>query len=249
MNKLSRRKLLAAGLGTTAGASALALAAKNGFIPPDHQGIYGIGETLNYASHHALMSLGSSAREFAPSQISPNPNPNGSPPRDETFEKLRAENFAGWRLTVDGLVARPTTFSLRELKALPASAQITQLACEEGWSFIAQWTGVALSHLLELTGARPQARFVAYFSHQSDWWDSIDWSEAVHPQTLLAYWMNGEDLPVNHGAPARLRVPRQLGYKSVKHLTRITVTDSLDKIGDGRGSSAPSAGFAWYAGI
>ena len=122
-------------------------------------------------------------------------------------------------------------------------------ACEEGWSYIAEWTGIPLSYVLNLAGVQPQARYVVYFSHQQGWWDSIDMPEALHPQTLLTYGMNGEDLPVLYGAPVRLRVPRQLGYKSVKHLTRITVTESLKNIGNGLGSAAPAAGFSWYAGI
>ena len=127
--------------------------------------------------------------------------------------------------------------------------QITHLACEEGWSYIAEWIGVPLGHILELVGTRPEARYVVYHSIQSDWWDSIDMADALHPQTLVAYGMNGGSLPVEFGGPLRLRVPRQLGYKSVKYITRLTVTDSLKSFGKGLGSASPEGGYAWYAGI
>jgi DMSO/TMAO reductase YedYZ molybdopterin-dependent catalytic subunit len=147
------------------------------------------------------------------------------------------------------MVARPVSLSLAELRSYPSRSQITHLACEEGWSFIAEWIGVPLSHVLDVAGILPPARYVVYFSIQSDWWDSVDMDDALHPQTLVTYGMNGGDLPVGHGGPLRLRVPRQLGYKSVKYVTRLTVTDSLKGFGKGLGSSAPEGGYAWYAGI
>ena len=253
MSKFSRRRLIGSGLGAAAGASVLVAAGKladrYGLIPPDHSGLYGVGETLTYASQRLLMAGGSAAREFDRSAISKVLQPNGGPPEDDTFRRLLAGRFADWRLMVDGMVDRPASFSLTELKGLPSRSQITQLGCEEGWSFIAEWTGVPLSGILESVGAQPQARYVVYYSLDSEWWDSIDMPEALHPQTLITYGMNGAELPLAHGAPVRLRVPRQLGYKSVKHLARITVTDSLKEIGDGQGSASPAAGFAWYAGI
>ncbi|MFL6449597.1 MAG: molybdopterin-dependent oxidoreductase [Bryobacteraceae bacterium] len=145
------------------------------------------------------------------------------------------------------MVARPASFTVPELKSYPARGQITHLACEEGWSFIAEWIGVPLFHVLEDVGILPQARYVVYFSIQRDWWDSIDMADALHAQTFITYGMNGGDLPVGHGGPIRLRVPRQLGYKSVKYITRMTVTDSLKGFGYGLGSAAPE--YAWYAGI
>jgi DMSO/TMAO reductase YedYZ molybdopterin-dependent catalytic subunit len=121
--------------------------------------------------------------------------------------------------------------------------------CEEGWSYIAEWIGVPLSHILGLVGVHPQAKYVAYFSIQPDWWESIDMADALHPQTFLTYGMNGGELPVGNGGPLRMRVPRQLGYKNVKFITHITVTDSLKSFGKGLGSASPEAGYAWYAGI
>lgn len=251
MSNLSRRKLITAGL-SAAGVSGLAVAARlagrYGLIPPDGGGIYGPGETLTYASQR-LLTRHSLAREFPRSQISKAPFANGQPPQDEAFKRLQAGKFADWRLAIDGIVARPASLSLADLRKCPSGSQITHLACEEGWSFIAEWIGVPLSHVLNVAGILPQARYVVYFSIDRDWWDSVDMADALHPQTLLTYGMNGGELPVGHGGPLRLRVPRQLGYKSVKYITRLTVTDSLKGFGKGLGSAAPEAGYHWYAGI
>ena len=136
----------------------------------------------------------------------------------------RAAAFADWRLSVEGRVATPRTFSLAELKQLPSRTQITRHTCEEGWTAIGQWTGVPLSLVLDAAGILPTARFVVFYSYD-DWVDSIDLLDALHPQTILAYGMNGRDLPIPHGAPVRLRVERQMGYKSMKYLQRIVVAD------------------------
>ncbi len=135
------------------------------------------------------------------------------------------------------------------MKRFPSASQITHQACEEGWSFIAEWIGVRLSHVLNLVGTLPQAKFAVYYSLDENWWDSIDMADALHAQTFLAYGMNGADIPLGHGAPLRMKVSRQLGYKSVKHLSRISLVDSLKNVGDGLGSAAPAAGYSWYAGI
>jgi DMSO/TMAO reductase YedYZ molybdopterin-dependent catalytic subunit len=189
------------------------------------------------------------AREFPHSQISKTPFVNGDPPENDAFKRLQARALTDWRLAVDGMVARPAAFSLAEIKSFPSRSQITHIACEEGWSFIAEWTGVPLSHILNVAGILPKARYVVYFSVQPDWWDSVDMADALHPQTLVGYGLNGGDLPVGNGGPLRLRVPRQLGYKNVKYITRLTVTDSLKNFGKGLGSASPEGGYAWYAGI
>jgi len=252
MSNLSRRKLITTGIAATAGASGLAVAAglarRYGLIPPDGGGIYGAGETLTYAAQRLLTSH-SMAREFSRSQISKTPFANDVAPMDEAFKRLQAGAFAGWRLAVDGMVARPGSFALADLKSYPSSSHITHLACEEGWSYIAEWTGVPLSHVLDKVGVLPQAKYFVYFSQQKGWWDSVDMADALHPQTLLTYGLNGGELPVGNGGPLRMRVPRQLGYKSVKYITRLTVTDSLKTFGKGLGSAAPEDGYAWYAGI
>jgi DMSO/TMAO reductase YedYZ molybdopterin-dependent catalytic subunit len=181
--------------------------------------------------------------------ISKVPFANEIPPLDDDFQRLQAAGFADWRLSVDGMVAQPTSFSRSDLKAFPARSQITEVVCEEGWSYIAEWIGTPLQAVLNATGALPQARYVVYFSADPDYWESIDMADALHPQTLLAYAMNDGDLPVSFGGPLRMRVPRQLGYKNVKFITALTLTDSLKSIGKGLGSSAPEDGYAWYAGI
>ena len=252
MKKLTRRKLITAGLAATAGASGLAvatnLARHYDLIPPDDCVLYGPGETLTYAAQR-LLTRHSSAREFAPSQISKNPFANEVAPLGDEFKRLQAAGFADWRLAIDGLVTRPSAFSIAQLKSFPSSRRITHLACEEGWSYIAEWIGVPLSHILNIAGTLPKARYVIYRSFQPDWWESIDMADALHPQTLVAHGMNGAELPVGFGGPLRLRVPRQLGYKSVKYITRLTVTDSLKHFGKGLGSASPEGGYAWYAGI
>jgi DMSO/TMAO reductase YedYZ molybdopterin-dependent catalytic subunit len=132
---------------------------------------------------------------------------------------------------------------------MPVSRQITELSCEEGWSYIAEWIGTPLAIVLDNAGVQPEARYVVYQSHDDNAWDSIDLDEARHPQTLLAWGMNGADLPVPFGGPLRMRVPRQLGYKSTKYVNRLIVTDSLDGFGTGKGSADAEAGYSWYAGI
>ena len=242
MSKFSRRALITTGVATAAGTSGIAIASKlahrYGLIPPDAGGIYGPGETLTYAAQR-LLTRHSFAREFAPNQISRNPFANPVDPLGEAFKRLQDDGFAEWRLALDGMVTQPRSFSLAEIKSYPSRSQITHLACEEGWSYIAEWIGVPLSHLLQLAGTLPQARYVVYRSMQRGWGDSVDMADALHPQTLVTYGMNGADLPVRFGGPLRLRVPRQLGYKSVKYITRLTVTDSLKYEGS----------YAWYAGM
>jgi DMSO/TMAO reductase YedYZ molybdopterin-dependent catalytic subunit len=252
MSNISRRKLIVTGLAATAGVAGLGVAARlaqhYGLVPPDHRGIYGLGETLTYASQR-LLTRHSLAREFSSSQISKPPFANEIEPLTDEFKRLQAGGFAEWRLSVNGMVARPASFSLDQLKSYPSHTQITMLQCEEGWSYIAEWVGTPLSRVLDTVGVLPQARYVVYFSIEPDTWDSIDMADALHPQTFLTYGMNGHELPVAHGGPLRMRVPRQLGYKNVKFITHITVTDDLKKFGKGLGSVAPEFGYAWYAGI
>jgi DMSO/TMAO reductase YedYZ molybdopterin-dependent catalytic subunit len=249
---LSRRELIKAGLAAVTGAGvfggAARLAARYGLIPPDSGGIYGVGETLTYASQRIWMAHHSLAREFSRDRLSKVCPVNGEPPEDDAYRRELASGFAAWRLSVDGLVARPLSLSLADLRAYPPHSQITNQVCEEGWSFIAEWTGVPLSFVLDLAGVQPQAKYVVFFPFDDNW-DSLDMPDARHSQTLLAYGMNGQDLSADHGAPLRVRVARQLGYKSVKYLSQITVTDTLKDIGKGLGSISPEIGYSWYAGI
>jgi DMSO/TMAO reductase YedYZ molybdopterin-dependent catalytic subunit len=250
--KLSRRELIAKGVAATAGLSGLAVAARlasrHGLIPPDGGGLYGAGATATYAAQRVL-TRHSLAREFPRSMISKAPFANGKPPELEAFKKLQAGGFAEWRLEIDGMVGHPGSFSISDLKGLPSRSQITQVTCEEGWCYIAEWIGTPLSHVLEAAGILPQAKFVVYYSIDKHWWDSIDMADALHPQTLLADGFDGGDLPVGFGGPLRMRVPRQLGYKSVKYITRLTVADNLRGFGKGLGSGAAEAGYSWYVGM
>ncbi len=248
----TRRAVIKTGLGAVAGVGVFGagwrLLDRCGLVPANRRGIYGLSETLTYAGQRLLTRLPSMAREFDRSQISTVVPVNGKAPKTEPYQRLMAGGFADWRLVIDGLVDRPGSLSLAELKSFPSRSQIIHQACEEGWSFIAEWTGVPLSFVLERAGIRPEARYVFFFTFD-EWWDSIDMEDALHPQTVLAYGMNGTDIPLDHGAPLRLKVARQLGYKSLKYLSRITVTDTAVGIGDGLGSGSPSAGYSWYAGI
>jgi DMSO/TMAO reductase YedYZ molybdopterin-dependent catalytic subunit len=253
MNRMSRRKLITTGLAAAAGASGIAvggkIAQRFGLIPPDAAGFYGPGETLTYAAQR-ILNRHAMAREFSRSQISKDPFANEiDPPLGEDFHRLQSAGFSDWRLVVDGMAERPASFSLAQIKSFPTSSHITMIGCEEGWTYIAEWTGVPLSYILDRVGTLPQVRYVVYRSIQPDWWESIDMADALHPQTLVAHGMNGGDLPVPFGGPMRLRLPRQLGYKSVKFITRLTLTDSLRPFGKGLGSAAPESGYAWYAGI
>ena len=260
---VSRRKLITTGLAAAAGATGLGvgarLAGRYGLIPPDNGGIYGVGETMTYAAQR-LLTRHTFAREYTRSDVSKIAPVKGEPPENETYHRLLADGFTDWRLKGDGLVARPAFFSLAELKRLPAETHVFHQACEEGWSFIAEWTGVPLSYVLSVVGVLPQAKYVVFFDFDTNFdaankqtikgkWNSIDMADAWHPQTLLAYGMNGRELPPGHGAPLRVRIPRQLGGKSTKYLSWITLTDTVKDIGKGWGAGGVERGFSWYAGI
>src|SRR3954454_3828633 len=252
MKSLSRRTLLTTGIAAAAGASGLAvadrMARRYGLIPPDCHGIYGPGETLTYAAQRVLTTH-SMAREFPRSMISKAPFANSTAPPTDAFKHLQAGGFSDWRLVVDGMVAWPLSLSLADLRSMPVRNQITEVACEEGWSYVAEWIGTPLVHVLNEAGVLPQVRYIVYSSIEKEWWESIDMADALHPQTFLTWGMNDGDLPVSFGGPLRLRVPRQLGYKSVKYVVRLTATDSMKGFGKGLGSASPEAGYAWYAGI
>ncbi|MGB6974136.1 MAG: molybdopterin-dependent oxidoreductase [Terracidiphilus sp.] len=252
MSPISRRKFLTGSVAAVAGVSGLAvahnLAGRYGLLPPDGGGIWGPGETLTYAAQH-LLGAHAPAHQFPRSMISKAPFANEVAPLGAHFEHLQAGGFKDWKLSVDGLVAHPTTFSLADLKAMPVHSQITEVACEEGWSYVAEWIGAPLHGVLAEVGVLPQTRYIVYRSFQTSLWESIDMADALHPQTFLTMGMNGGDLPVGFGGPLRLRLPRQLGYKSLKYITHITALDSVKHYGNGLGSVDPDYGYAWYAGI
>lgn len=249
-NKLiTRREILVGGL-TSAGG--LLLTGCSRTLPPTYGNILRMGDALTYSAQRAVLSGKSLAKEYNHKDISSfpatgatDPGDPGKPKSSEIYRRLQSGGFADWRLSVEGLVARPGSFSLAELKRLPSRTQITRHTCEEGWSAIGEWTGAPLSRVLDAAGMLPEARFVSFYSYD-DWADSIDLLDALHPQTILAYGMNGRDLPVPHGAPVRLRVETQMGYKSMKYLERIVVTSELD---DGGAKGNIQNGWAWYVGI
>jgi DMSO/TMAO reductase YedYZ molybdopterin-dependent catalytic subunit len=167
-------------------------------------------------------------------------------------------NFADFRLTVDGMVKKPLSLTLDEIKAMPSRTQITMHNCDEGWSAVGQWTGVPLAHLLQAAELMPDARYMVFHcmdemvrtpDHSGFYYESIDLFDALHPQTILAYGMNGKALPLAHGAPLRLRVERQIGYKHAKYVNRIEAVDRLSHIGGGKGGFWEDRGYQWYAGL
>jgi DMSO/TMAO reductase YedYZ molybdopterin-dependent catalytic subunit len=236
------RRVFIKGLASSAG---LVLAGCTQTDPPTYGHVLRMGDLLTYKAHRLLLPAHSLAREYELSDISSVPAIGTTNPSDEVYQGLRANRFADWQLIVEGSVARPRGFSLEELQRMPSRTQITRHTCEEGWSAIAQWTGVPLRTVLEAAGVRSTARYVQYYAYDG-WVDGIDMIDALHPQTILAYGMNGRDLPISHGAPIRLRVEKQLGYKSMKFLRRIVVTDHFDDHGR-RGLI--QNGWSWYAGI
>jgi DMSO/TMAO reductase YedYZ molybdopterin-dependent catalytic subunit len=195
------------------------------------------------------------AQEFTEADISPVFRPNGTTePDTDEYQTLMGEDFASYRLKVDGLVDRPGAFSIAELNALAQRTQITRHDCVEGWSAIGQWQGVPLAAVLAHVGAQPGAQFVVFhcfdeMAADTPYYESLDIDEARHPQTLLAHSLNGKPLPVANGAPLRLRVERQLGYKHAKYLQRIELVSDFARIGGGRGGYWEDNGYEWYAGI
>ncbi|MGQ0741338.1 MAG: molybdopterin-binding protein [Alphaproteobacteria bacterium] len=198
------------------------------------------------------------AREFSRADISPVFRANGTRnPVNPEYQALSANGFRDWRLEVNGLVERPLSLSLAALHAMPSRAQITRHDCVEGWSCIGEWKGVPLALVLAAADPKPAARYVVFYcadpmGRSPDaprYYESLDMLEAVHPQTMLAYELNGEILPVAHGAPVRLRAERQLGYKMAKYVMRIELVESFARIEGGKGGYWEDRGYNWYAGI
>jgi DMSO/TMAO reductase YedYZ molybdopterin-dependent catalytic subunit len=216
-------------------------------------------EALNRRLHGLFVGRSALAREYDRSAISPDFRANGTTnPDSEEYQALAADGFADWRLQIGGLVERPFSLSLAELRAAPSRSQITRHDCVEGWSSIAQWRGARLGPLLDRAGLKPQARYIAFFCADTleltldgsgDYYETIAVADAFHPQTILAYEMNDATLPVAHGAPVRLRLERQLGYKMAKYVMRIEAIESFENLGRGRGGYWEDRGYQWYAGI
>jgi DMSO/TMAO reductase YedYZ molybdopterin-dependent catalytic subunit len=254
---LTRRNFL---IGTTLGISATALTGCDLLDQnTDILDVLKSAEQLTMKGQRLLQGRNALAREFAEHDISPSFRVNGtSAPDSDEYAALSEGKFVNWKLKVDGLVERPRELSLADLKTLPARTQITRHDCVEGWSAIGKWTGVPLAAVLALTGLKPTARYLVFhcadqlektLDGSGQYYESIDLVDAFHPQTLLAYQMNGQDLSVGHGAPLRLRVERQLGYKQAKYLMRIEAVDSFSGLWGGNGGYWEDRGYEWYAGI
>jgi DMSO/TMAO reductase YedYZ molybdopterin-dependent catalytic subunit len=250
---VTTRRAVVAGLTSLGG---LVMSGCNGTEPPTYGNILRMGDLLTYKAHRLLLPVHSLAKEYSRGDISSiaaigntdpgdEHQPGFNPVRGAEYALLRNTGFADWRLTIEGAVARPGLYSLADLKRFPSRTQITKLTCEEGWTAITEWTGVTLRRVLEAAGILSRARYVNFFPYD-DTAHGIDMIDALHPQTLLAYGMNGRDLPIAHGAPVRLRLETQLGYKSVKYLQRIVVAETFDDLGK---IGALRNGWSWYAGI
>lgn len=257
--RFNRRQFLATGI---AGAAGIAFGGCDRLsAAPTFREFLAGAEGLTQKVQRALLWRGALAREYGAADLSRTFRANGSqdaynlPPG---YIEHAKKGFPDWRLQVDGLVRRPTSFTLADLRTLTARTQITRHDCVEGWSCIGGWTGPQLSTILDRVGLQPEARLIVfhcadelprYVDGSNAFYESIDLIDAYHPQTILAYDMNGMPLPVAHGAPLRLRVERQLGYKMAKFLTRVEVVNRFDHIGGGRGGTWEDDGYEWYAGI
>jgi len=239
------------------GATALVAGCDRLSASPWGAGVLETGEILTRWVQRALTVRGALAREFPESARSPVFPGNGTvEPDSDAYRAMAANGFADWRLEVGGLVERPARLSLAELRRLPARTQITRHDCVEGWSAIAKWTGVPLGAILDGAGVKPAARYaVIRCADTMDedsgqaYYESIDLVDAYHPQTILAYEMNDRALPVTNGAPLRLRVERQLGYKMAKYVMGVELVASFADVGGGRGGYWEDNGYEWYAGI
>jgi len=222
---------------------------------PAFQKVLNSAEGLTYRAQRLVIGQ-SLAREFSEADLSPVFRSNGTAnPNSDLYNRLRANEFLDWRLTIGWLVSRPLELSLAALRAMPARTQITRHDCVEGWSAIGKWSGVPLGSVLDLAQLNPQARFVVLYCadelerNDGGYYESIDLMDAFHPQTLLAYALNDKPLAVANGAPLRLRVERQLGYKQAKYLMRIEAVARLEDIRGGKGGYWEDRGYEWYAGI
>jgi len=250
---ITTRRAVITGIASVGG---LALAGCSQQLPPTYGNVLRMGDLLTYRAQRLLLPRHALVRQYHHRDITSIPAIGNTNPADShqdgfnatrgaLYDRLRTGAFSDWRLSIEGQVARPAAYSLAELQRFPARTQITKHTCEEGWSAIAEWTGVPLRAVLAAVGTLPGARYVNFYAFD-DTADSIDMLDALHPQTLLAYGMNGQALPIAHGAPMRLRVETQLGYKSVKFLQRIVVTERFDD----PGKLGPiQSGWSWYAGI
>ncbi len=259
--QISRRRFLGA---SVASASTLVLAGCSQFDflgarDNDVRNVLEMANTLTYRVQRTLIGAQTLAREYSSSEIRQGQRPNGSTdPKTAEYLALRATGFADYRLRVIGMVEQPLSFSLDQLRNMPARSQITRHDCVEGWSCIAKWTGTTLGGVLEQARVKPEARFCVYHCYDlyggglsagAPYYESSDLVDAYHPQSILSYGLNDQVLPVANGAPIRLRIERALGYKQPKYLHTIELVDDLAPFGKGKGGYWEDNGYDWYGGI
>ena len=218
--------------------------------------LLGQAERLSYGVFRLFGSRRAMAQEFTEADLSPTFRSNGTAlPATAAYRALAKDGFASWTLEVGGLVEQPASLTLAQLRAMPSRTQITRHDCVEGWSAIGKWTGVPLAEVLRLVRPKPEARFVVFYcadpmeGETHFYYESIDLDDAYHVQTILAYGLNDATLPVDNGAPIRVRIERQLGYKMAKYIMRIELVESFEKIAGGKGGYWEDQGYQWYAGI
>jgi DMSO/TMAO reductase YedYZ molybdopterin-dependent catalytic subunit len=220
-------------------------------------GVLSAGESLSKNAHHLLRTRKTMAQEFSEADLSPDFRSNGTSfPESAVYQSLAKSNFKDWSLEINGLVEKPVKLTLEQLQQMPSRTQITRHDCVEGWSAIAKWTGVPLHEILSVVKPLPQAKYVMFYCAdpmEDDgtdlYYESIDMEDAYHAQTMLAYKLNDEILPIKNGAPIRLRVERQLGYKQAKYIMRIALVEKFDDIAGGKGGYWEDEGYEWYAGV
>jgi DMSO/TMAO reductase YedYZ molybdopterin-dependent catalytic subunit len=254
-NKITRRSLMTRLL---AGAGVMVLSgceklSDTSWFPK----VLGLGEKATHKIQRLIVPRKAMAQEFTETDLSPQFRSNGtSMPDNPKYMALAAEGFTHYRLVVGGLVERPMTFSLADIRKFPSRTQITRHDCVEGWSAIGMWKGARLSALLEAVHLKPNARYIVFHcadpmeeDGSSPYYESIDLEDAFHPQTILAYELNGKPLPIPNGAPLRLRLERQLGYKMAKYVMRLEIVEDFSRIARGKGGYWEDHGYEWYAGI
>lgn len=258
---LSRRRFITGAAVSSASLSIAGCNVFDGLSAPDNKvrNVLEKANDLSYRVQRLVLGNNWLAKEYSDSDIRQPQKPNGtSEPDDEDYRKLASSNFAKYRLEVSGLVEKPLRLTLDKIRAIPSRTQITRHDCVEGWSCIAKWTGAPLSQILQEAQPKPEAKYVVFhcfdtmeqgLSGDVKYYGSIDMVDAYHPQTILAYGLNGKALPVANGAPLRLRVERQLGYKMNKYIRAIELVSSFDRIGGGKGGYWEDNGYDWYAGI
>ena len=247
--RISRRRWLASV--PAIGSLLLTGCSRERFVPPTIRGgLIGAADVLTMATNRALLSGQQLAREYSPSDIAdPFPTWNQTNPKNPEYQRHASEGFRNWRLPISGLVANPVALSLDEIKRLAARTQITAHICEQGWSAIGEWTGTPLNLVLAAAGGVTAAARYVVIDTWDGWYEGYDLFEVEHPQTILAYGLNGRDLPRGNGAPIRLRVERQCGYKNLKFVKSVRVVDSFAGIGKGTGGINSDNNWHWYGGV